>query len=68
MAYDPKRNGHRIRVLRGIRGQKEIAKALGISVQLYGMYERGVRNPPDNMKILFAKFFGVSVENLFYAE
>lgn len=45
---------------------REIADGTGISLSLYGMYERGERNPSDDNKLILARFFGMSVDDLFY--
>lgn len=57
-----------LRKLRGDRTQEEIAAALGITKSSWGMYERGERVPRDEVKIRIAKFFGKSVEELFYTQ
>lgn len=54
--------------LRGDRTQKEIAAALGITKSSWAMYERDERVPRDEVKIRIAKFFGKSVEELFYTQ
>lgn len=55
-----------LRKLRGDRTQEEIATALGITKSSWAMYERDERVPRDEVKIRIAKFFGKSVEELFY--
>lgn len=57
-----------LRKLRGDRTQEEIAAALGITKSSWGMYERDERVPRDEVKIRIAKFFGKSVEELFYTQ
>ena len=52
--------------LRGKRKQEEIAKAVGISVSALSMYERGERIPRDEIKIRLAKFYGTTVEEIFF--
>lgn len=52
--------------LRGKRKQEEIAKAVGISVSALSMYERGERMPRDEIKIRLAKFYGTTVEEIFF--
>lgn len=64
--YDVKENGKRLRELRGDRPMREIADGTGISLSLYGMYERGERNPSDDNKLILARFYGMSVDELFY--
>lgn len=57
-----------LRKLRGDRSQEEIATALGITKSSWAMYERDERVPRDEVKIRIAKFFGKSVEELFYTQ
>lgn len=57
-----------LRKLRGDRTQEEIATALGITKSSWAMYERDERVPRDEVKIRIAKFFGKSVEELFYTQ
>ena len=57
-----------LRKLRGDRTQKEIAAALGITKSSWAMYERDERVPRDEVKIRIAKYFGKSVEELFYTQ
>ena len=56
-----------LRELRGNKTQDEIAKDLGITKSAWAMYERGERVPRDEIKVKIAKFFGKSVEELFFA-
>ena len=57
-----------LRRLRGDRTQEEIATALGITKSSWAMYERDERVPRDEVKIRMAKYFGKSVEELFYTQ
>lgn len=57
-----------LRELRGDKTQKEVAKALGITASAWAMYERGERTPRDEVKVKIAKFFGKSVEEIFFAK
>ena len=54
-------------ILRGNRTQDEIAKAIGISRTAIMMYEAGKRVPRDEIKIKLAKFYNVSVFDLFFS-
>ena len=56
-----------LRELRGNKTQDEIAKDLGITKSAWAMYERGERIPRDEVKVKIARFFGKSVEELFFA-
>jgi len=48
--------------------QVELSKELGIPQPTIASYETGVRMPMDETKVQLAKFFGVSIADLFYAE
>ena len=63
---EPKEIGKRLQELRGDRSQEDVAKACEISPAAVGMYERGERIPRDEIKIRLARYFGVSVEKLFF--
>lgn len=52
--------------LRGDRSRMEVANEVGISVSALQMYENGQRIPRDDIKVKLARFYGVSVEYLFY--
>ena len=58
--------GERLRALRGERTQEEISKELGITKSSYAMYERGERTPREEVKVRISKYYGVSVQELFY--
>lgn len=63
-----KKIGKRIRELRGEISAPELAKAIGSSVSAIFMYESGERIPRDEVKIKLARYFGVSIESLFFAD
>ncbi|WP_277630361.1 helix-turn-helix transcriptional regulator [Atopococcus tabaci] len=46
--------------------QKEVAAETGISYQMIQFIEQGRRNPSDENKIKLAKYYGKSVEYLFF--
>jgi putative transcriptional regulator len=60
--------GKKLMILRGNRTRREVANALGISISAIRMYENGQRIPRDDIKVKLAKYYGVSVDNLFYAD
>lgn len=60
--------GRRLRELRGVfRTQADVADATGIDRAALSRYETGAAVPPDPAKIALAKYYGVSVESIFYA-
>lgn len=62
--------GSRLKELRENKGlnQSELADLLHISSSAIGMYETDKRDPSDDLKILIANFFGVSVDYLMGTE
>ena len=58
----------KLRRLRGDKTQEEVADAIGVTKSAWAMYERGERTPRDEIKVKIAKYFGVTVEELFFAE
>lgn len=56
-----------LRDLRADKTQEQIANSLGITKSSWAMYERGERNPRDEIKIKIASFFGKSVQDIFFA-
>ena len=59
--------GKRLRELRGEKPQAETANALGISTSALSMYECGSRIPRDEIKIRIAKYYGKTIEEIFFA-
>lgn len=60
--------GRKLKQLRGARTIQDIADATGISASAIGMYEIGERVPRDQNKITLARYFGTTVQDLFYAD
>lgn len=58
--------GERLRKLRGDIPMQTVADANGISVSALGMYETGKRIPRDEIKVKLAKYFGTTIEALFF--
>lgn len=65
---DAKKIGLRLRELRGNIARSFVADACGVSVSALSMYENGDRIPRDDVKVRIAKFFGKSVQQIFYAD
>ena len=64
---DAKLIGGRLRDLRGDRSQQEVADAIGVGVMAISNYERGERMPLDDIKIRLAKYYGKTVQEIFFA-
>lgn len=54
--------------LRGDRTQATVATAIGTSVSSVAMYESGSRMPRDEIKVAIARYFGKTVEEIFYTQ
>lgn len=52
--------------LRGEKSREEVARAVGISVSALSMYENGERIPRDEIKIRLSKYYGQSVQEIFF--
>lgn len=59
--------GKRLVALRGDRTQEKVAKDIGISTSALAMYETEKRIPRDEIKIALAKYYGTTVEAIFFA-
>lgn len=59
-----------IKYLRKEKGitQEQLGKAIGVSKMAISKYESGDAVPNDDNKIKIARYFGVSVEELFYTQ
>lgn len=60
--------GQRLRLLRGNRSQKEVAKALGVTDMAVSLWENGERMPSDDMKIKIAAYYKKTVVSIFFKE
>ena len=63
---DPKTVGRRLRDLRGCRTKTGVARDIGISYSSLCFYEDGERNPSPAVQEKLAKYYGVTVESIFY--
>lgn len=65
---DSKKVGERLKALREGVGmsQEAIARELNISTSSWTKYEQGVRTPNDDLKIEIAKYFGTTVQAIFF--
>jgi len=58
--------GEKMRKLRGKTTRQAVADQIGVSYSSYMKYERNERTPSDEVKKKIAKYFGVSVESIFF--
>ncbi len=58
--------GERLKILREEKnlGQKELASIMSMSTSSIAMYEKNLREPDDDTKIKFAKYFGCTTDYL----
>lgn len=63
---NPKEIGNKLVKLRGNRPQATVANAVGITISALSMYEAGNRIPRDDVKIALAKYYNITVQELFY--
>ena len=54
--------------LRGNRTQKQVAKDLGIPQSTYAMIEAGHRFPRKELQLKLARYFGTTVDELFFSQ
>ena len=59
--------GRELKRLRGSRTIQEVSDATGIAPSTLGMYEIGERIPRDNNKITIANYYGLTVQDIFFA-
>lgn len=60
--------GRKLLLLRGDRKRETVAQENGISTSALQMYENGQRIPRDEIKVRLARYYGTSIEELFFTE
>ena len=63
---EPENTGTILRRLRGKRTLEDVANAVGVTKSAMSAYERGTRNPRDEVKVAIAKFYNKSVQYIFF--
>ena len=58
--------GENLRALRNKKTIDEVANAIGVTRSSYVKYERDERRPRDEVKVRIAKYYGKSIENIFF--
>lgn len=66
MTMDRRKIGEKLVKLRGSRTREEVAVGAKITFRQLESYEAGIRLPRDDVKMRLAKFYDVSIEDLFY--
>lgn len=59
--------GEILRELRGDKSQSEVAKAVNISDSALSAYEANERTPRDEVKVRIARYYGKTVQEIFFA-
>lgn len=59
--------GKRLRELRGIRTRSGVSRQTGIPYSTLQSYEDGTREPTGPAKEKLAEYYGVTVEEIFFA-
>ena len=65
---DARKAGERLRELRGGKPQREVAEAVGVSVMAISQYENGERVPRPGTMSALAKYYGTTVEAIFFTD
>jgi len=63
---DAKMIGERLIALRGRKTQVEVCAATGIKPAALCNYEKGLRIPNDEAKMLLSNYYNVSIDSLFF--
>jgi putative transcriptional regulator len=58
--------GEKLITLRGPKSREEVAVSIGVSCSAIQMYENGRRVPRDDIKMKIAKYYNVSVDEIFF--
>lgn len=58
--------GSKLRALRGDIPRKIVAASIGIERSTLSNYENDIRVPTDKNKARIARFYGVTVDSIFY--
>ena len=66
--FDSARNGKRLREIRSKHGitAKQLAEEIGSTEASICAYERGIRDPYDEIKVRIANYFDMTVQELFF--
>lgn len=62
--------GETLKALRQKAGltREAVCQELGVGLSALAMYERGERIPRDEVKLRIARFYGKSVDEIFYTQ
>ena len=63
---EPKVIAERLRALRGMRTLATVSAATGLSQQAISNYENGIRIPRDETKVVLARYYNKTVQEIFF--
>lgn len=66
MMTKPSVIAERLRTLRGGQSREAVAEAVDVSYSALAMYEAGERVPRDEVKVRLARYYGKTVEEIFF--
>lgn len=66
MMTKPSVIAERLRTLRGDKSREVVAEAVDVSYSALAMYEAGERVPRDEVKVRLARYYGKTVEEIFF--
>lgn len=65
---DAKTIGERLVKLRGKKTKRTVQMETGLKYSRLAMYETGKRIPSDDAKAVLARYYGMTIDELFYTE
>lgn len=65
---NPKKIGNTLRLLRGEKTLELVASETGLTASALSNYEQGIRIPRDESKVKLASYYGMTVEEIFFAK
>lgn len=63
---NPKRIAHNLRILRGNKTIAKVSEETGLKPAAISNYENGTRIPRDEVKIILAKYYNKTVDEIFF--
>ena len=58
----------KLKQLRGDKTLEAVSIDTGLSVSALSNYEQGIRIPRDEVKVTLAQYYGMSVQDIFFAD
>lgn len=64
---DKAKISEKLRELRGSKSLATVASEIGVTTSALSNYEQGLRIPRDEVKLAIAKYYGVTVDSIFFS-